>query len=275
VFLPKHLQKTPAGLSSGVFFRLLFCIAVPVLLAPKAWADCEVAGRRELVTLTSVHDGDTLRLKDGRRVRVIGINAPEEASQGRPAEALAASATQFARRFLGREISLVYGREGKDRYGRILAHVYSKEGRNLAAAMLQEGLAFPVAVPPNLAVADCFAARANEAQRAGKGVWNHRAWRAADVKSLKTDATGFQRIRGKITKISGNRDIWLEMDGAVVLKIAAADRGYFAQQQWSAWRGRTIEVQGWVVRRPEAVRKGFKPLQLQIRTPYAVTLLDD
>lgn len=273
MLLPKHPQKTPAGLSPGVFFRLLFSLAVPALFASMAWADCEVAGKRELVALANVHDGDTLRLKDGRRVRVIGINAPEEASQGRPAEALAASATQFARRFVGREISLVYGRESKDRYGRILAHVYNKDGRSLAAAMLQEGLAFPVAVPPNLTAAECFAARASEAQRAGKGVWNHRAWRTTDVKRLKADAVGFQRIRGKVTKISGNRDIWLEMDGAVVLKIAAADRRYFAQQQWSSWKGRTIEVQGWIVRRPEAARKGFKPLQLQVRTPYAVTVL--
>lgn len=273
MLLPKHSQKTPADLSSGVFFRLLFCLALPVFLAPPVAADCQVNGRREVVAVATVHDGDTLRLKDGRRVRVIGINAPETAARGRPAEALASPATQFARRFVGREITLVYDRESQDRYGRTLAHVFSKEGRSLAAAVLQEGLAFPVAVPPNLAAADCFAGRADEARKSGKGVWSHRSWRAADVKSLSADVAGFQRIRGKVTKISGSRDIWLEMDGAVVLKIAAADRRYFADQQWLTWKGRTIEVQGWLVSRPDAARKGFKPLQLQVRTPYAVTVL--
>lgn len=272
MLLPKSFQKTPAGLSAGVFFRLLFCL-IPLFACSAGWAECAVTGKEETVTLAHVHDGDTLRLRDGRRVRVIGINAPEVASHGRPAEALAVEATRYAQRFLGHRVTLVYDSESEDRYGRTLAHVFNLSGNNLAAAMLREGLAFPAVVPPNLAAASCLAARVAEARQANRGVWSHRAWRAVDVKTLAADASGFQRVRGKVVSLSGQRDIWLEMDGAVVLKIAAADRRYFSGQPWLAWKGRNIEVAGWLVPRPDAARKGFKPLQLQVRTPYAVTLL--
>ncbi len=41
-----------------------------------------------------VVDGDTVRLKDGRSVRMIGVNAPETGKKGRPDEPFAVAARQ-------------------------------------------------------------------------------------------------------------------------------------------------------------------------------------
>lgn len=52
---------------------------------------------REKVRVKSVPDGDGLKLTDGRRVRYLGIDAPEVANFSRPAEPYALEAQNFNR----------------------------------------------------------------------------------------------------------------------------------------------------------------------------------
>ena len=52
-------------------------------------AACPIPGKLPTYNVRKVVDGDTLRLVDGRSVRLIGLNAPELARKGRP-KALAA-----------------------------------------------------------------------------------------------------------------------------------------------------------------------------------------
>jgi endonuclease YncB( thermonuclease family) len=74
---------------------LLLC-AIPSLAAPLCPAD----HIDEQVRVASMPDGDTLRLSDGRRVRLIGINTPEVAHDGRPAEPLAEEAHALLQRLV-------------------------------------------------------------------------------------------------------------------------------------------------------------------------------
>src|SRR5688572_9719706 len=55
--------------------------------------DSDLGDRR--VRLERVVDGDTLRLDDGTRVRLIGINAPEIAHDGLDGECFGRRATEF------------------------------------------------------------------------------------------------------------------------------------------------------------------------------------
>lgn len=81
-------------------------------------------------------DGDTLRLADGRRVRLPGIDAPES---GRP---FADEATSAAQRFLARgAFELDPAEAPSDRYGRLLADVRVR-GESLSAALVAAGLAW-------------------------------------------------------------------------------------------------------------------------------------
>ncbi len=69
-----------------------------------------------------VNDGDTLRLRDGRRVRLVQIDAPERETEcyGRAAgAALAALAPPGTRVTLERDLGL----DERDRYGRLLRYV--------------------------------------------------------------------------------------------------------------------------------------------------------
>ena len=71
----------------------------------------------------TVFDGDTLRLVDGDKVRLIGINTPERGGKGRPAQPLAMEATASLKALIGpeRRIFLRDGQDSRDRYGRRLA----------------------------------------------------------------------------------------------------------------------------------------------------------
>src|SRR5690606_34647510 len=109
---------------------------VCALSAPPVLALCPSPGEKEAVRVE--------RVVDGRRIRLIGVNAPELSGQGRPGEPHA----QAARRYLadradesGGRLHLLQGVERRDVHGRELAHLYDRQGRNLAALLLGEGLA--------------------------------------------------------------------------------------------------------------------------------------
>lgn len=74
----------------GAFFMAAIC-AMP------AQAFCPLPVKPQQVAVRQVLDGDTVRLGDGRSVRLIGINAPELGRKGRPSEPYAEAARQRCR----------------------------------------------------------------------------------------------------------------------------------------------------------------------------------
>ena len=71
-----------------------------------------------------VVDGDSLRLKDGRSVRLIGLNAPETGKKGRPDEPFADAARKRLQALVTQSdgrVGLLPGLQPQDRYGRTLA----------------------------------------------------------------------------------------------------------------------------------------------------------
>jgi endonuclease YncB( thermonuclease family) len=84
----------------------------------------------------AVLDGDTLRLADGTRVRLPGVDCPET---GRP---YADEATRFTAAFLaGHAPRLVPAHPPRDHYGRLLADV-RVDGASLSAGLVESGLAW-------------------------------------------------------------------------------------------------------------------------------------
>lgn len=257
--------KTPRAWLLGVFLCLPFAAQVA--------AEC---GRASgvAVQVARVVDGDTLKLRDGRSVRVLGINAPEMQRPGQPGQALAVEARGAAAAFVdaakGR-VFLGFEQQQRDHYDRLLAHVYDAQGQSLAVSLLRQGLVFPIAVPPNVAQADCLFAIQQQARQKGLGVWASRAWQPRPATGLTQADTGFQRIRGRVAKVTVNSSVWLELEGQLVVRIAKADWRYFPRRpaDWQALLGQTLEVHGWVT--PQRNRnKGFKPLVLAVHSPHAL-----
>jgi endonuclease YncB( thermonuclease family) len=87
-------------------------------------------------------DGDTLRL-DGRRVRVLGIDAPELEQSCTDAAGAAWDCGKAARDFLAgvlRGADVVCEPQGRDRYGRMLARCRAG-GADIGESLVKAGLA--------------------------------------------------------------------------------------------------------------------------------------
>ncbi len=216
------------------------------LSAAHAEVFCPAPASLPQVEVQRVVDGDTLRLKDGRSVRLIGINAPETAKKGRTDEPFAVAARQRLQALVdasGGRVGLLAGREGKDRYGRTLAHLYGANGENLEAQLLAEGLGFQVGVAPNVDLAACQQAAENSARQARMGLWRQSP--VQPVAQLKQ--SGFALVSGRVSKIERNQGgIWIELQGALVLRIAPDQVRQFDSVMLNGLQGRAIEARGWV-----------------------------
>ena len=115
------------------FFWLALCLVLPV---PSGAAGPETVRARFII------DGDTFPTTDGRTVRLAAIDAPEMGRDGGADQHYAVQAREKLRSLIfGKEVSLVPDGLGRDRHGRILAHVVLPEGSTAQEAVVREGFA--------------------------------------------------------------------------------------------------------------------------------------
>jgi endonuclease YncB( thermonuclease family) len=257
VTLPGPKIKTPSVHTLGV---LLFGL-LHTLCSLSTFGDCMPAGTGEIATIDRVLDGDTVKLTDGRHLRVLGINTPE-VNHGidRSGQALGEESKREAEDFFSsdKRVRLFYDVERLDPYKRTLAHVYDLEGNSLSAHLLKKGLGFHVAIPPNLSLNDCLFAQERGARKKSLGVWSHPEWRPIPAANLSLTDIGFKRVIGRIESVRKTQSVWLELDGPLIIKISARDLKNFSVRDWKAWKGRHIEVRGWFKEYNEEERGGRK-----------------
>ena len=198
-----------------------------------------------------VVDGDSLRLKDGRSVRLIGLNAPETGKKGRTEEPLADAARKRLQSLVSQSdgrVGLLPGKQPQDRYGRTLAYAFGANGSNLEAQLLADGLGFQIALAPNVEMLDCQQAAERGARVAKMGVWQQSPVQAPQQISR----SGFALVGGKVSKVQRNRGgLWIDLEGGLVVRIAPDQLGNFEQVNLSNLRGRQVEVRGWMLDRAQ------------------------
>ena len=135
--LDASIARTP---QARIIILVLIGLGV-ALSAPARPSSLEPGGEAKAVEIV---DGDTLVLEDGRQVRLVGIQAPK-LPLGRPdfepwplAEVARDELTELA---LGRDLELQYGGRRLDRYGRLLAHLYDRNGLWIQGELLARGMA--------------------------------------------------------------------------------------------------------------------------------------
>src|SRR5690625_7672794 len=117
--------------------------------------------------------------------------------------------------------------------------------------MLRRVLAFHVAVPPNLAQADCLRAQQDIARQNKLGVWADDYWQPTPAARLR--AGGYQLVQGRVMEVSKTRGaVWLELDGPEEIQISSADSAQFDDEDCEALLGRVISISGWVLDRSGA-----------------------
>lgn len=253
----------------GAPFSLVLLAATLPAAAPPASADsgCPTVHTDERVQVVYVYDGDTVKLADGRRIRLIGINTPELDHHGRQHDALAEDARAALRKLLDsadQTLLLQYGTEPRDHYGRLLAHAFLPDGTNVATVLLNAGLATALVVPPNTRGMDCYSKLEDTARANRRGLWKLAQYQALDSRTLDTGLRGFHIIRGTVSAVrTGTGSSWIELQGPLVLRIGSQDRANFTPGYLERLVGRSVETRGWL--KPHG-----KELMINIRHPAAL-----
>jgi endonuclease YncB( thermonuclease family) len=152
--------------------RVSGAVAASVLLSACGGMDSDVGRMDEPGVVRHVSDGDTLTLSDGRRVRLVQIDAPETG------ECFAAASTAALTRLTPRGRRVVLARDGdldeRDEHGRLLRYVLGdvEAGPNVNVELVSQGAAVPYFFRGARGVhADELLAAAERARREGRGLW--------------------------------------------------------------------------------------------------------
>ncbi|MES9833536.1 MAG: thermonuclease family protein [Candidatus Thiodiazotropha sp. DIVDIV] len=259
----KVFEKAP---QCGAF--LLF--ALPFLIFSSLSLEASVCKPCSSVPLKvdRVVDGDTLRLKSGEKIRLIGINTPELGHWGKPEQPGGLAAKAYLQKLIsqnGGRVAVCPGAEKQDRYGRQLVHLSGQDGQNIAAQLLREGMGWAIAVPPNLSRTNCYFAAESEARDKRFGIWKEAPSRAT---SLQGNETGFHHLEGRIVRVGESRSaLWLNLEGPLALRITWKDWKAFGIDDPEQLVGHSLEARGWLYK-----RKGQQ--RLRIRHPSSIRWLD-
>ncbi len=125
------------------------------------------------VLVVSVHDGDTVSVilnKKQEKVRLTGIDAPEMAQEPWGREAKKHLETLLNAAIW--KVRLEYDIENKDRYGRILAYLWTDDRKFINLMMIKSGYAMLYTFPPNVKYVNELRAAQKEAREGKLGIWS-------------------------------------------------------------------------------------------------------
>lgn len=253
----------------------LFIVLSALFVASTAAVALEPGGTSRVI---EVIDGDTVRLEDGREVRLVGIQAPK-LPLGRPgfqtwplADAAKRTLEGLA---LDRTVALEFGGRRMDRHGRVLAHLYdTADDRWIQGAMLAQGLARVYSFPDNRALVPEMLALEREARDAGRGIWSDPFYDILTPDETEGAIDSFQLVEGRILDAAIVRgrgylnfgedhrtDFTLYIDPESRRRFEAADIDI------EALSGARVRVRGWL--------KSYNGPEIELTHPEQLELLED
>lgn len=258
VALAKLFKKAPLCGAFLLSLSIIHCVAHAQSCAP-----CS----DELLEVATVIDGDTLRLRDGRSIRLIGVNTPE-LGHGEADEPGAAEAKRMLELLVDRSggfIGICLDAEHRDRYGRLLAHLYDRKGESINRQLLNKGAGYQIAIPPNLRNLGCYQHAEREARKLALGLWRRPIEDASD---LLGHESGFHILSGYVERVGESRSgIWLNLEGGLALRITWDDWRRFGIDDPDSLLHASLEVRGWIYH-----RKGRQ--RIRVRHPASIRWLE-
>ena len=155
------------------------------LLLPFPGKPASTVHNNETAFVERAVDGDTLKLSDGRRVRLIGVDTPElhysekllrdshrTHKDIKEIQELGRRAAVFTKQLCeGKSVRIELDVRKTDKYGRLLAYIYLTDGTFVNAEILKEGYGQVMTIPPDVRYADYFLKLERSARQARKGLW--------------------------------------------------------------------------------------------------------
>lgn len=147
-------------MQSKIFLSLLTILCL-FSLANSAFAKVEFA------TISTVKDGDTIKLTNGKTIRYIGINSPEIKSN----ECFGAEAKSINSKLVkGKKVKLVSDKSDTDKYGRLLRYVYVGN-EFINDYLIKNGYATTLTISPDLKHSKTLKQSQEEARKNKRGLW--------------------------------------------------------------------------------------------------------
>jgi len=255
------------------------CLISASFIDRLAAAACDLQAH-ETATVASVRDGETLKLTDGRVVRLIGAKAPAPPLGWRgddPWPLVEEAREALSRLASDAEIELRFGGRRADRHGQLLAQVFVV--RDGALLWLQEelvakGLARVYSLADNTACIHQLLAREAEARDRRLGVWGSWAYRiqsADDLKRLDRLIHTYQLVEGKVVAVGqGAGRIYLnfaeDWRRDFTVSVARKDVDAFAAAgiDLKELAGKTIRVRGGLQWRNGPMIEATHPEQIEL-----------
>ena len=144
------------------------------------------AQTNDYLIVTKVIDGDTFKMSNGEKVRLMGIDTPEKfesdkldrqsGQSGRDKETikkLGEASSEYVRKLVeGKKVTLVKdpGYDDRDNYGRLLRYIYMEDGTFVNAKILEDGYA-NVFYSKQISKMDQFKKLEREARENKRGLW--------------------------------------------------------------------------------------------------------
>jgi len=143
----------------------LIALMIIILMVLYNWAKA-----LDLHEVDKVYDGDTIALDDGRKIRLIGVDAPEVASPYSKEEPFGKQSKRHLKKLLyGKKVYIKLDATQFDKYGRTLAYVYADDVL-INGRMIKDGWARAY-VRFNYKHKDLFLDYEKEAKARGIGIW--------------------------------------------------------------------------------------------------------
>ncbi len=213
-------------------------------------------------SVVRVIDAETVLLDDGEEVRLIGALAPRspdlkpDAQPWTPEEAATAALRDLV---AGRSVELASSGRTRDRYGRLLAHLFLEENGEriwVQGRLLSTGQARAYGLPESFACARELLAHERVAREARTGLWAHAAYAARAAREagkLLRYRNSYQIVGGSVVRVKGVKSrTYLDFgtDWRTDFSAGIDAKVLRANPEWAktleGLQGRRVEVRGWI-----------------------------
>jgi endonuclease YncB( thermonuclease family) len=256
------ISQRPSGAASVARGGLLLLLlALPSTAEEPHEAPCELkAGPTRAVV--RVIDAETVQLDDASEVRLIGALAPRspDMSPGAPAWPPEERAEAALRELvLGGSVELAFAEDRRDRYGRLLAHLFlNRDGERVwvQGELLSGGHARAYGLPGSFACMRELLAHERVAREAGAGLWANAAYatrRAFRTRDLLRQRNTYQIVSGRVADVASTKSstyLNFGKDWRTDFTAGIAAKSVAANPEWAKMlqglKGQRVEVRGWI-----------------------------
>ena len=222
-----------------------------------------------------VIDGDSILLKNGEYVRLLGLRAPLLVN--RKLKSSEQSSGILSKKYLeslilGKNIYLYKAQEKRDRYGRILGHVFLKDGRWVQGEILKSGMAQVYSFADNRLLVAEMLEEEHLAEKLKLGLWKNQFYKIKDHKKAYKYIHNYEIIKGKVLHIGRFKKMYFinfgdHWDTDFTVVISGKATRLFKKKSIDIWeyRDKKIIVRGWL--------KEYKGPNMTISHPEQIEIL--